>query len=48
MKQERLLEEKRMNRQSRRKVKEMEIEQKHMEALANKEVDLLNKKYDDQ
>ena len=41
LKQQRLLEEKRNNRKGLRKLKEIELEQKHMEQLAQKETELL-------
>lgn len=34
-----------MNRQSRKKVKELELESKQIAAVADKEVELLNRKY---
>eukprot|EP00347_Sterkiella_histriomuscorum_P005935 403354701 len=48
LKQERMLEEKKMNRQSRRKIKEMEIDASHLSKIAEKEMELLNKKFNKQ
>jgi hypothetical protein len=46
LRQERLLEERRANRKNIRKLKEIELDRKHMEETANKETDLLQRKYD--
>ena len=46
LRQDRLLEEKKRNRQGLKKVKEIEMEQKHMEEQAKKETEMLQKKYD--
>ena len=43
--QERLLDEKRKNRMAKRKIKEMEIDQKHMNELTKKELEMQAKKY---
>ena len=45
LKQDRLLEEKKMSRQNRKKIREMEIAAKQLGQLKDKEIDLLNKKY---
>ena len=46
LKQDRLLEERRKNRNNLKKVREIEIERKQMEELAKKEADMLQNKYD--
>lgn len=46
LRQERLLEERRANRKNMRKIKEIELDRKHMAEAANKEAELLQKKYD--
>lgn len=46
LRQDRLLEDKRKNRKNLKKVKEIEIEHKHMEEIAKRESEMLQKKYD--